>query len=45
MRRPGSIRRNAIYYVLAHEAGHDIQMQLGISFTADTLTVETEFEG
>jgi uncharacterized protein len=34
---------DALYYVLAHEAGHDIQMQLGITLT-DTLTVETELE-
>jgi predicted metalloprotease len=34
---------HAIYYVLAHEAGHDIQMQMGITLT-NTLTVETELE-
>jgi predicted metalloprotease len=34
---------HAIYYVLAHEAGHDVQMQMGITLT-DTLSVETELE-
>lgn len=32
-----------LLYVLAHEAGHDVQMQLGITLTG-TLSVETELE-
>jgi uncharacterized protein len=35
--------RSSVYYTMGHEAGHDVQMQLGIALS-DTSSVEMELE-
>src|SRR5688572_28124825 len=35
--------RSSVYYTMGHEAGHDVQMQLGITFS-ETKSVEMELE-